>query len=132
MHDTLKILVIEDESTDFVGPCLLFHHLGHDVTVCFDGGEALKEITTSHFDLIILDWNLPYISGAEFLNLLQRGTLKPKHKLRVVLHSGETLQLEQFNNNDSFEVVEIWQKPLLVSQLSKRFNKLCARIWRTL
>jgi CheY-like chemotaxis protein len=65
-----RILVVED---DLVSAALLEGYLaqaGYDVVTVTDGVEALAELGRSHFDLLILDINLPTLSGLEVFELM--------------------------------------------------------------
>lgn len=120
------ILIVEDQSADIVGPYMLIHHLGFEVTIALDGGQALKEVSDNEFDLIILDWNMPYVSGEEFLLAIEAdGAFRNRNSpLRVVLHSGQTFTLDQFDVLKRSEIVDIWRKPLNVSDICKRLKLL--------
>ncbi|HEY9777168.1 MAG TPA: response regulator [Planktothrix sp.] len=60
-----KILVVDDEE-DFVTPIAAFLAMEqHEVDVASSGEEALAKLKTTDFDLIILDWMLPVISGPD-------------------------------------------------------------------
>lgn len=41
--------------------------LQFDVSEAVDGGEALSKCTNENPDVILLDWNMPVMSGMEFL-----------------------------------------------------------------
>ncbi|HEY9785445.1 MAG TPA: response regulator transcription factor [Candidatus Obscuribacterales bacterium] len=62
-----KILVIEDNSdlANMVKTFLLFEH--HSVETILSGREAAAHLKTFEYDLIVLDWELPEISGIDIL-----------------------------------------------------------------
>ncbi len=63
-----KILVVEDEKTlaDTVAAWLAMQEK-HAVEVVNDGQEALEYLLALEYDAIVLDWNLPGMSGVELL-----------------------------------------------------------------
>jgi DNA-binding response OmpR family regulator len=61
----MKILIVEDEKEIANSLKKNFDEEGFRTTVCFDGADALEVISTEKFDLILLDWRLPKISGIE-------------------------------------------------------------------
>jgi serine/threonine protein kinase/CheY-like chemotaxis protein len=73
-----NILIIEDkiDLANLVRSYLEYEE--HNVEALHTGGEALQTIQAGSFDLIILDWDLPEVSGIDILkNLRAAGTLTP-------------------------------------------------------
>lgn len=66
---TLNILVAEDNEVNQSVIRALLERVGHQVTICEDGEEALDLLSESEvqFDLAILDMNMPNLSGVEVL-----------------------------------------------------------------
>ena len=68
------VLVVED---DLVSSALIEAYLagaGYAVVAVADGGDALMELGRRHFDLLILDINIPTLSGLKvFEIMLQKG-----------------------------------------------------------
>lgn len=62
-----QVLIIEDESEIRELMSLLALRQGFGVKVCESAAEGLEEVRLHTFDLIILDWMLPNMSGLEFL-----------------------------------------------------------------
>ena len=60
-----KILVVEDDKdlNRFVSSSV--RNSGFEVTACFDGEEALKEIGNTKFDMILTDIMMPNVDGFE-------------------------------------------------------------------
>lgn len=69
----MRILLIDDEPlslqaiSNFLGP-----QLGHDVTECEDGAEALKLYSENPFPLVISDIRLPGIDGIEMAGAIKK------------------------------------------------------------
>lgn len=79
-----KILLVEDESLMLNTIKLKLQEDGYEVTCCIDGREALKQINTQIFDLIIMDIMLPYVSGLELLGILRLKSATPIIMLTVM------------------------------------------------
>ncbi len=60
-----KMLIVEDEASIRSLLNYDFKNLGFDITLCEDGAQAMKAIEQDSFDIILLDWMLPYYSGLE-------------------------------------------------------------------
>lgn len=65
-----RILIVED---DLVSAALIEGYLaeaGHDVVTVTDGAEAVAELGRSQFDLLILDINIPTITGLQVFEIM--------------------------------------------------------------
>lgn len=67
----LKVHVVEDESEIRELMSLHLSRQGYLVTESGSSEEALEKMKTQKFDLLILDWMLPGMSGVEFLDRLR-------------------------------------------------------------
>lgn len=121
-----RVLIVEDQSSDIIGPYMLIHHLGFDVTIAFDGNQALDQIKKSTFDLVLLDWNMPIASGQDLLNQIEddRININSQLPIRIILHSGESLNHYNFNTSKRFEIIDIWKKPICISEISRKLRGL--------
>src|SRR5262249_41218805 len=78
MEDPINILLVEDNPIDvlLVKNALKQEGLAHRLTVATDGEQALELINSSGTecpDVILLDLNLPRVSGAQVLQRLRQG-----------------------------------------------------------
>lgn len=62
-----QILVVEDEAEIRELISLLLLRQGHQVSQCTTAIEALEKLKKNTFDLMVLDWMLPYMSGIDLL-----------------------------------------------------------------
>jgi CheY-like chemotaxis protein len=64
----IKVLWVDDE-VHFLKPHILFlENRNYNVTICQSGTEALEEIRNQNFDIVLLDENMPGLSGLETLS----------------------------------------------------------------
>ena len=61
---SLDILLVEDVELNVTVACALLNKLGHQVKVARDGAEALAMANPDDFDLILLDIQLPDMTGS--------------------------------------------------------------------
>src|ERR1700722_8099233 len=68
----MRLLLVEDDPklADFVARSLRAERL--TVGMVADGGEALSDIDSHEYDLLLLDLSLPRVSGSEVLRLVRR------------------------------------------------------------
>lgn len=75
----LRILVADDESIIRMGLRTMLTELGHEVRLAADGREALNLARASHFDLALLDLQMPLTDGLETAKVLAR-----KHPMPIL------------------------------------------------
>ena len=87
-----KILCIDDNAHGLNARRVLLERLGHQIMVARSGPEGLKAFRREKADLVIVDYVMPQMNGAEVVRKIKR--LAPR--LPVILLSGytETLNLE--------------------------------------
>ena len=71
-----QILVVEDESEIRELISLLLLRQGHTVQQCSSAVQALESIKKNKYDLIVLDWMLPQMSGVELLRAWPASVIK--------------------------------------------------------
>ncbi|MBK8860881.1 MAG: response regulator transcription factor [Sphingomonadales bacterium] len=67
----MKIAILDDDPELLESVSRLLNEVGHRC-FCFDRGEALiQTLRSSHFDLFVLDWNLPDRSGISVIEWIR-------------------------------------------------------------
>ena len=67
----IQILWVDDE-VDLLKPHFLFlQSRGYETHPCTNGREALNLVNNQHFDVVLLDENMPGLNGLETLSLLK-------------------------------------------------------------
>jgi DNA-binding response OmpR family regulator len=71
--DTKKIRILwTDDEIDLLKPHILFlEEKGYSIDTATNGNDAVDKIRNKHFDLILLDENMPGLSGIETLNKIR-------------------------------------------------------------
>jgi PAS domain S-box-containing protein len=114
-HGTERILVVDDEEHVREMICRMLDNLGYDVEYVESGQEAIDLVKKEEvFDLIVLDMNMPTMSGKETFFKLKE--VQPD--LRVVISTGySNAILEPTPLNDLVD--GFLQKPYQMEELSK-------------
>lgn len=81
-----NVLLIEDNPSDAEVMKFIVERMGCTVRHCANPFDGLDAVTRQPFDLILLDWQLPQLSGIDFLKRLQR--IPGLEKMKVILVSG--------------------------------------------
>jgi DNA-binding response OmpR family regulator len=68
----IKIGILEDDEDQSALLELWLQEAGYEVSVCSDGPEFIRASQSEGFDMMLLDWNLPEMSGLEVLEWVRR------------------------------------------------------------
>ncbi|MEJ0036581.1 MAG: response regulator transcription factor [Gammaproteobacteria bacterium] len=77
----MRIALLEDDVEQAERTASLLHHVGHQVNVFTRGRMLLRQLNTETYDVIVLDWEIPDVSGYEVLQAIRR---KPSHRIPIV------------------------------------------------
>ena len=115
-----KILVIEDELPIVE---LLKYNLSksnYDVDYCLDGESALDKIFSSvKYDLILIDWMLPELSGIEISRRIRKNKSTKNVPLIMLTARGE--EEDKLRGFES-EVDDYITKPFSINELLARIK----------
>ena len=67
----IKVLVVDDHEVNLKVIRNFLEHMGHAVTCVLDGQEALDCLQVQRFDLVLLDVNLPGLSGLDVARIIR-------------------------------------------------------------
>lgn len=75
----MKVMIIDDSKAIFMMVSEMLAEQGHESIWAEDGVVACEKLRESDVDFILLDWNMPNMSGPEFLekNLADKITKAP-------------------------------------------------------
>lgn len=86
--EPLEILVAEDNPTNQKVVHGILDKAGHNVYLVSNGEEALNALESHHFDVAVLDIQMPVIDGLEVLKI-HRIAENPQHRLPVIMLSAD-------------------------------------------
>ena len=67
----MRIAIVEDDIDQVELMTLWLESAGHDVVAFNDGAEFIRTTAKDSFDIVLLDWMLPSMTGIEVLDLLR-------------------------------------------------------------
>lgn len=115
----MKILLLEDDTllNEIIEEFLA--ELGYEVITTFDGEEALEAIYENSFDLLLLDVNVPTLSGFDLLKRLKEDKIDIPSIYITSLHTSKDME-------KGFEVGadDYIKKPFHLSELKLRINNI--------
>jgi len=66
-----KVLLVENNANDQASMSKILVELRHHVTTAGDGMSAFQEIIRDHYDLVIIELNLPHMNGLDLLRKIK-------------------------------------------------------------
>jgi DNA-binding NtrC family response regulator len=121
-HKSLRVLFVDDEKPlqDFMRSEL--PRLGHEVTVCPDGRQALKALEKGTFDAAILDLRMPGMTGIEVLEHLKQ--VSPDTEAVVMTGHASTETAIQAVRLGAFDYIT---KPCQLAEIETVLSKVCEK-----
>ena len=116
----LRILLVEDVELNITVARALLEKLGHQVAVAMTGAEALSLAQPGRFDLILLDIQLPDMSGFEIADRLRAAQGEALPPL-VALTANLIRDKSEYQRHGMVEVIG---KPLAVESLAQCLERL--------
>ncbi|HEY9773763.1 MAG TPA: response regulator [Planktothrix sp.] len=117
-----KILLVEDDHclSETVSQWLEFEQ--HVVETAFTGPEAIEQLNFGTFDIVVLDWHIPDITGLEVCKQYRtKGGTTP-----ILMLSGNDTAAERQEGLQS-GANDYLRKPFHLKELSKRLAALLAK-----
>ena len=120
----LKILLVEDNQASQTVIVKMLENLGHHASTATNGLEAVDAVTNNHYDLILMDINLPIMDGIEATQTIRKFTDPDKARIPIL---GITASSE-FNSKYWLQagINGYILKPVSLSTLNNTINSLFA------
>ena len=118
----MRILVVEDERILCDGIAEDLELEKYTADRCYDGEDAYERLSVEHYDLVILDLNLPGMDGLELLRRIR--TERPE--LRVLILSARAQMRDKVLGLD-LGADDYLTKPFALEELEARVRTLLRR-----
>lgn len=113
--ETFEILFVDDDP-DFAAGCVRwFQRNGHQVTHTSSGQDGISQCEKRDFDIAVLDWNLPGISGLELVQRMR--DINPDTEILVLTGAGT---IENAVESMRRGVFDFLSKPFPMDELERR------------
>jgi PAS domain S-box-containing protein len=111
-----KILLVEDNETNRMIALAMLEELGFQAHTAHDGAEALKELSTKDFDLVLMDVQMPVMDGYEATRQIRSGTVVRNPKIPVLGLTANALAGEEKKCLDAGMNAHL-SKPVVIAKL---------------
>lgn len=122
----MHVLIVEDDRLQADSAAKVLLHSGHDVSTVRDGERAVRLLMAHQVDLVIMDWQLPRMSGFELLHWI-RAQIGPN--LPVIFVTSRILEVDVVlaleAGADDYVI-----KPYSPAELAARVNARLRRVRR--
>ena len=126
--DVPQILVAEDNSAMANVLRFTLSRAGFEVTLARDGREAWEQANVSHFDLIVTDHQMPYLTGVELCRLLRKSDAY--REAPILMLTAKRLELDCELIQSHLHVTDIIPKPFsprhLIECIQRMLNNAAA------
>ncbi len=115
----MKVLLADDDNTMRLYFTRYLEKRNFEVKACASGEEAWDELQKNYYPLVMLDWNMPGMTGAEVCERLKQ--TKPVDYQYIILitsRSDETDIVEGLNKGADDYIT----KPVIAAELEARLN----------
>ena len=123
---SMRVLVVDDITTNLTVARLLLEAEGHEVTLASSGEEALQLLAKYEFDLLLVDLHMPNMNGLELTQAVRQLDDAVKAAIMIVILSADT-QIEQKQAAKAAGVDAYLGKPLNIISLRNHILTLLAR-----
>lgn len=111
-------LVIDDSRAMRMILGRMLRDVGSTVTDAANGLEGLQQLTATSPDLVLVDWNMPEMSGIEFLVAMRRPPYASTAKVLMVTTESEVAQVVRAIGAGADEyLMKPFSKPAVLDKL---------------
>ena len=120
-----NILLVDDNRDGLLVRRTLLEELGYAVSIALNGEEGLKLFESANFDVVVTDYRMPRMNGAELIQRIRK--LNPL--ARIILLSGfvEPLGLTEENTGADVVIAKSSNEPAHLTRWVKRLLNRAVR-----
>ena len=115
-RETPKVLVAEDNNV--LGDVIRFNlqRAGCNVTLSRNGKDAVEQLSTETFDILLTDYEMPHINGAELCRIAREEL--DLRNMAIILCSAKSLKINHDRLKSKYSITEILAKPFSMRELT--------------
>jgi PAS domain S-box-containing protein len=119
-EEKVSILLVDDNRANLLALRAILESLGHDLVETHSGEEALEQLSTKEFAIVLLDVLMPGLSGFETARKI-RAAGRSQHT-PIIFITASDIDRQQFEEGYALGAVDFLMKPLLPVMLQAKVN----------
>ncbi len=124
---TLDILVVDDHPANRLLLCQQLEFLGHRCEVAEQGAQGLEHWLAHHFDLVIVDCNMPVMNGYDLTRAIRAHEREHAQEPCIVLGFTANAQPEEKQRCREAGMDDCLFKPISLTALNDRLSRVVPR-----
>jgi len=122
--ETLDILVVDDHPANRLLLCQQLEFLGHRCELAEQGAQGLEQWLARHFDLVMVDCNMPVINGYDLARAIRTHEQEHKQQACTVLGFTANAQAEEIQRCREAGMDDCLFKPISLTALNERLSRI--------
>jgi CheY-like chemotaxis protein len=119
-----KILVVEDDDISQFLIRKMLENLSFDVSIASNGLEAIEILCEHRFDIILMDIEMPIISGFETVRRIQNGDLNQEAKNTPIIGISSNPFDNEIETYHLHGLMDYISKPISKEELLLKINNI--------
>lgn len=119
-HSPMKILVAEDYDLNKIIITKMLRHLGYDADIVSNGKEAIEACSRQHYDLVLMDIQMPEMDGVEATEVILAGRNASRP---VIVALTASVVEDEVKRYWAAGMADVLAKPISISDLQHCIEK---------
>lgn len=115
-----KVLIVDDNEELCKNMLDILELKGYDVAIAYDGYRAIEAVKKERFDVVVMDVNMPGMSGVDTLKILKQDS-PAMAAILMTAFANDAFFKEGLKKEVDFKVI---QKPVDIDQLLVMLEKI--------
>ncbi len=121
---TTNILVVDDDPVSCKIATYMLELLGYAVHNFTNACDARQALYDQRFDMVMLDWIMPNICGAEMTSLIRSGKVGEHHRTIPIIAVSANVSCAHLSLFLSIGVTDYIEKPVRLNALKEKVSAL--------
>ena len=124
-----RVLVAEDNAVNQKVALLMLEKLGYRADVAGDGREVLQALKRQHYDIVLMDVQMPEVDGLEAAREIRRTWPQPGERPWIIALTANAMQSDR-DACFAAGMDDYISKPIIIEELTIALDRACASIDR--